>query len=116
MGGVNSAAHFGNYSDNRPNYCNQNLYVQPPTRGGSIDYRNPMTPQPPLPHSPYDDKASAVGRMPAGSRSRGPLMDVSLSQLDQAHNGVHDAEDVPPRPPPPRSEGKSFIFSSSKLI
>ena len=68
MGGANAVAHFSNYSDNRPNYCNQNLYVQPPTRGGSIDYRNPMTPQPPLPHSPYDDKAS--GRMPAGSRSR----------------------------------------------
>jgi len=119
MGGANAgAAHFGNYSDNRPNYCNQNLYVQPPTRGGSIDYRNPMTPQPalPLPHSQpmspiYDDKGSVSARMGGVSalsgRSRGPLMDVSLSQLDQAvaHNGApHDAHDAPPRPPPPRTE------------
>ena len=99
----------GNYSD-RPNYCNQNLYVQPPTRGGSVDYRNPLTPQPPLPppvnaNGTYDDKN---GRLTG--RSRGPIMDVSLSQLDHNHgnhmNGTGDGGDIdaPPRPPPPRSE------------
>ncbi|XP_045029433.1 tight junction protein ZO-1 isoform X3 [Daphnia magna] len=109
-GSANSgAAHFANYAD-RPNYCNQNLYVQPPTRGGSVDYRNPLTPQPALPHSagpgPYNaDDKSNLSRL--AGRSRGPLMDVSLSQLDHHNNhmnGHADGEDAPPRPPPPRSD------------
>ncbi len=106
-GGTPGGPHFSNYAD-RPNYCNQNLYVQPPTRGGSVDYRNPLTPQPPLPHSagpPYEDKSN-LSRLTG--RSRGPLMDVSLSQLDHHHhmngNGHADGEDAPPRPPPPRSD------------
>lgn len=110
-------SHFSNYADNRPNYCNQNLYVQPPTRGGSVDYRNPLTPQPPLP--PYagggEDKGN-VSRL--AGRSRGPLMDVSLSQLDAGQQQAHhsqpyptlmnghgpDEQDAPPRPPPPRGD------------
>lgn len=104
-GGGAAGPHFSNYAD-RPNYCNQNLYVQPPTRGGSVDYRNPLTPQPALPHSggPYEDKSN-LSRL--AGRSRGPLMDVSLSQLDHHHhhvNGHADGEDAPPRPPPPRSD------------
>ena len=105
--GAGAGPHFSNYAD-RPNYCNQNLYVQPPTRGGSVDYRNPLTPQPPLPHSAgpsYEDKSN-LSRLTG--RSRGPLMDVSLSQLDHHHhmngNGQADGEDAPPRPPPPRSD------------
>lgn len=107
----------GNYSDNRPNYCNQNLYVQPPTRGGSVDYRNPLTPQPPLPlpvnaNGTYDDKNSASVGRPIG-RSRGPIMDVSLSQLDHMNGTTGDGGDIdaPPRPPPPRSEE---YYSSSR--
>ena len=107
-----AAAHYSsNYAD-RPNYCNQNLYVQPPTRGGSVDYRNPLTPQPALPHAapaPYEQDKSNLSRLTG--RSRGPLMDVSLSQLDhhqhhQQHMNGHapDGEDAPPRPPPPRSD------------
>ena len=115
-----NAGHFANYSENRPNYSNQNLYVQPPTRGGSVDYRNPLTPQPSLPHAmgPYEDKSN-LSRMVG--RSRGPLMDVSLSQLDQPiasqNNQINgeDAEDVPPRPPPPRPEGNNDKETSQVL-
>lgn len=116
-----SGAHFngnGNYSDNsRTNYCNQNLYVQPPTRGGSVDYRNPLTPQQALPnggqaYGEQDNKPGGGNLSRLGGRSRGPLMDVSLSQLDhqqqQQHhhhmNGHGEGEDIPPRPPPPRTE------------
>lgn len=106
-GTANAGPHFANYAD-RPNYCNQNLYVQPPTRGGSVDYRNPLTPQPALPHSagPYNsEEKSNLSRL--AGRSRGPLIDVSPSQLDHHNNhmnGHADGEDAPPRPPPPRSD------------
>ncbi|XP_046452173.1 tight junction protein ZO-1-like isoform X4 [Daphnia pulex] len=110
-GGGGAGPHFANYAD-RPNYCNQNLYVQPPTRGGSVDYRNPLTPQPPLPHSagpapPYNSNEDKSNLSRLAGRSRGPLMDVSLSQLDHHNNhmnGHADGEDAPPRPPPPRSD------------
>ncbi|KAM0728938.1 Tight junction protein ZO-1 [Formica fusca] len=59
-------------------YSSQNLYVPPPTR------------------QPLDDKSNLVPR----GRSRGPLMDVSLSQLDLPATPTVD----PPRPPPPRPE------------
>ncbi|XP_012281460.1 tight junction protein ZO-2 isoform X2 [Orussus abietinus] len=59
-------------------YSSQNLYVPPPTR------------QPP------EDKNNLAPR----GRSRGPLMDVSLSQLDLPATPTVD----PPRPPPPRPE------------
>jgi tight junction protein 1 len=110
-GGGGGGPHFANYAD-RPNYCNQNLYVQPPTRGGSVDYRNPLTPQPPLPHSaglgPYNNNEDKSNLSRLAGRSRGPLMDVSLSQLDHHNNHMNghaaDGEDAPPRPPPPRSD------------
>jgi len=60
-------------------YSSQNLYVPPPTR------------------QPLEDKSNLVPR----GRSRGPLMDVSLSQLDLPATPTMD----PPRPPPPRPEG-----------
>lgn len=64
-------------------YSSQNLYVPPPTR------------------QPLDDKSNLVPR----GRSRGPLIDVSLSQLDLP--ATPTAVD-PPRPPPPRAEGDYF--------
>ena len=60
-------------------YSSQNLYVPPPTR------------------QPLEDKSNLAPR----GRSRGPLMDVSLSQLDLPATPTVD----PPRPPPPRPEG-----------
>ncbi|KAK0090827.1 hypothetical protein PV326_004008 [Microctonus aethiopoides] len=59
-------------------YSSQNLYVPPPTR------------------QPIEDKSNLAPR----GRSRGPLMDVSLSQLDLPATPTVD----PPRPPPPRME------------
>ncbi|XP_034948893.1 tight junction protein ZO-1 isoform X2 [Chelonus insularis] len=59
-------------------YSSQNLYVPPPTR------------------QPVEDKSNLAPR----GRSRGPLMDVSLSQLDLPATPTVD----PPRPPPPRLE------------
>lgn len=64
-------------------YSSQNLYVPPPTR------------QPP------EDKNNLAPR----GRSRGPLIDVSLSQLDLPATPTVD----PPRPPPPRLEGTVFV-------
>lgn len=94
-------SHLASYAE-RANYCNQNLYVQPPTRGGSVDYRNPLTPQPPLPAPPSESHLSRLA-----GRSRGPLVDVSLSQLEpHQHANGHspDDTDAPPRPPPPRAD------------
>ncbi|XP_046625756.1 tight junction protein ZO-1 isoform X6 [Neodiprion virginianus] len=59
-------------------YSSQNLYVPPPTR------------------QPMEDKSNLAPR----GRSRGPLLDVSLSQLDLPATPTVD----PPRPPPPRPE------------
>jgi hypothetical protein len=110
----------GNYLDglSGPNYSSQNLYVQPPTRSGHPTHQ----------HNLVEDKSNLVPR----GRSRGPLLDVSLSQLDRpatpvglphhhAHShscsrsGLDDASPSlgppdplgsPPRPPPPRPEGE----------
>lgn len=65
-------------------YSSQNLYVPPPTR---------------LPSSSSEDKSNLAPR----GRSRGPLMDVSLSQLDLPATPTQ-AHKEPPRPPPPRPE------------
>ena len=59
-------------------YSSQNLYVPPPKR------------------QTVDDKSNLAPR----GRSRGPLLDVSLSQLDLPATPTQD----PPRPPPPRPE------------
>nr|CAD7419476.1 unnamed protein product [Timema poppensis] len=99
-------ASHGNYLDSlsAPNYSSQNLYVQPPTRHQHQ-------------HTLVEDKSNLLPR----GRSRGPLLDVSLSQLDRpatpvGHHSQHSRsrsglEEVgppdpqgPPRPPPPRPE------------
>lgn len=113
----------GNYLDglSGPNYSSQNLYVQPPTRSGHPTHQ----------HNLVEDKSNLVPR----GRSRGPLLDVSLSQLDRpatpvglphhhAHShscsrsGLEDASPSlgppdplgsPPRPPPPRPEGECHL-------
>lgn len=69
----------GEYLSGTTSYSSQNLYVPPPTR------------------QPIEDKSNLVPR----GRARGPLMDVSLSQLDLPATPTVD----PPRPPPPRPEG-----------
>lgn len=69
----------GEYVSGTTSYSSQNLYVPPPTR------------------QPIEDKSNLVPR----GRARGPLMDVSLSQLDLPATPTVD----PPRPPPPRPEG-----------
>ncbi|KAK6635505.1 hypothetical protein RUM44_000757 [Polyplax serrata] len=93
----------GNYLENLSgaNYPTQNLYVQPPTRHSHQQH--------------FDDKSNLAPR----GRSRGPLLnDVSLSQLDRpstpqnatgnhhVHSRSRSGLEEPPRPPPPRSEGK----------
>ncbi|XP_067132749.1 tight junction protein ZO-1-like [Centruroides vittatus] len=84
-------------------WTNQNLYVQPPTRG---DYRSPVSPD-------CSEDKNNLSRM-QGGRNRGPLMDISLSQLDQpatplltghGHSRAPislEDEEPPPRPPLPR--------------
>lgn len=62
-------------------YSSQNLYVPPPKRPQANN---------------LDDKSNLAPR----GRSRGPLLDVSLSQLDLPATPTQD----PPRPPPPRPE------------
>lgn len=63
-------------------YSSQNLYVPPPKRQQASNN--------------LDDKSNLAPR----GRSRGPLLDVSLSQLDLPATPTQD----PPRPPPPRPE------------
>ncbi|CRK89457.1 CLUMA_CG003198, isoform D, partial [Clunio marinus] len=75
-------------------YSTQNLYVQPPTR--------------PSLSTLLDDKCNLTPR----GRSRGPLTDISLTQLDRpvtppttsGHSRSRSGIDEPPRPPPPRGE------------
>lgn len=75
-------------------YSTQNLYVQPPTR--------------PSLSTMLDDKCNLTPR----GRSRAPMTDISLSQLDRpstppttsGHSRSRSGIDEPPRPPPPRGE------------
>ncbi|XP_055551087.1 tight junction protein ZO-1 isoform X3 [Wyeomyia smithii] len=89
-------------------YSGQNLYVQPPTRPSAMSTLL------------VDDKSNLTPR----GRSRGPLTDISLQQLDRpstppgatSNRGMDGAPnssgharsrsiiDEPPRPPPPRGE------------
>ncbi|GFG33860.1 hypothetical protein Cfor_12812, partial [Coptotermes formosanus] len=120
----------GNYLDglSGPNYSSQNLYVQPPTRSGHSTHQ----------HNLVEDKSNLVPR----GRSRGPLLDVSLSQLDRpatpvglphhhshAHSrsrsgledgapslGPPDPLGGPPRPPPPRPEDYYSSGSSRRQL
>lgn len=110
------------------NYSSQNLYVQPPTRGGMHPHQSSL----------LDDKSNLLPR----GRSRVPLPDhVSLSQLDRpstpagagpaagsaagppgaglshsrSRSGIDDADGLsPPRPPPPRADGENYDFYSSR--
>lgn len=83
------------------NYSAQNLYVQPPTRPSAMS-------------TLLDDKSNLTPR----GRSRNPLMDVSLLQLDRPNtppgNGIRSGGDDPPRPPPPRVE-ENFYSSRRQL-
>ncbi|XP_062555755.1 tight junction protein ZO-1 isoform X3 [Armigeres subalbatus] len=89
-------------------YSGQNLYVQPPTRPSAMSTLL------------VDDKSNLTPR----GRSRGPLTDISLQQLDRpstppgatssrvgdgttsggGHSRSRSTVDEPPRPPPPRGE------------
>lgn len=70
-------------------YSSQNLYVPPPTR---------------QPAPSAEDKSNLAPR----GRSRGPLLEVSLSQLDLPATPTQPRSILePPRPPPPRPEGES---------
>ncbi|GAB6031940.1 hypothetical protein CHUAL_010327 [Chamberlinius hualienensis] len=83
-------------------YPNQNLYVQPPTRNDMYRQSN---------LNEQNEDKNNLTRM--SGRSRGPILDISLSQLDQpatpllhghAHSRVplgSEEEEPPPRPPPP---------------
>ncbi|CAN8014845.1 unnamed protein product [Ixodes persulcatus] len=88
-----ASPNFVDVTGARPHWSNQNLYVQPPTRG---DYRPPPPPE-------RADEKNNLSRGQAG-RNRGPLLDISLSQLDQpvGQPPSRDADGTPPRPPPPR--------------
>ena len=88
---------FGTMSNN---YSSQNLYVQPPTRPAAA--------------------AAATTMLDDRGRSRNPLMDVSLLQLDRpstpqtgGHIRSRSGIDEPPRPPPPR--GEDFYSSRRQL-
>lgn len=79
---------MGNNNQSRANWSNQNVYVQPPTRDTNVTH------------------TSSAARL---NRSRNPLSDISLTQLDQpatplqtGRDGQPISEDAPPRPPPPR--------------
>lgn len=92
-------------------YSSQNLYVQPPTRGGGGGGGAGNISSPPL----NDEKSNLTPR----GRSRGPLMDVSLTQLDRPstplnENTILRRSDEPPRPPPPR--GEDFYSSCRRQL
>ncbi|ENN70596.1 hypothetical protein YQE_12771, partial [Dendroctonus ponderosae] len=92
-------------------YSNQNLYVQPPTRnpnlnqnGSSFDEKaDPMLAS--GPNSLNDEKSNLAPR----GRSRGPLSEANLNQLDNrnsiaGYGRSKGGREEPPRPPPPRVE------------
>lgn len=92
-------------------YSNQNLYVQPPTRNPNLNSNtgfNEEKTEPSMSPNPgmLDDKSNLAPR----GRLRGPLSEANLSQLDRASSiggyGKSKRVDEPPRPPPPRAEGK----------
>lgn len=56
------------------------------------------------PNSLPEDKSNLLPR----GRTRGPLSDANLNQLDRNNMGSYGrskGRDEPPRPPPPRPEG-----------
>lgn len=105
---------FLDMMDTRHNYSAQNLYVQPPTRGvppSSHAHLHPL-------HNVGERLEDKNNLARLAGRSRGPILNVSLSQLDQPatpvlhgdNHGAEDGDDPPPRPPPPRPEGKTICL------
>ncbi|XP_019880421.1 tight junction protein ZO-1 isoform X2 [Aethina tumida] len=97
-------------------YSNQNLYVQPPTRNTNINqnggFEDKVDPNS-GPNSLPDEKSNLAPR----GRSRGPLSEANMNQLDNRNNmgsyGRSKGRDEPPRPPPPRAED---YYSSRRQI
>ncbi|XP_049278998.1 uncharacterized protein LOC125761682 isoform X5 [Anopheles funestus] len=104
-----------NYLNGTGSYSGQNLYVQPPTRPSAMSTLL------------ADDKSNLTPR----GRSRGPLTDISLQQLDRpstppgtssrtadsgaaGHSRSRSVVDEPPRPPPPR--GEDFYATRRQLM
>ncbi|KAI5747103.1 hypothetical protein M8J77_011004 [Diaphorina citri] len=79
------------------NYSSQNLYVQPPTRGG--------------PNNLLEDKSNLV---PRAGRSRNPLLDVSLSQLDRPVSPINNSMDSLGSPSGPNHK-RSHTLSHDSL-
>ncbi|XP_050085112.1 uncharacterized protein LOC126570982 isoform X4 [Anopheles aquasalis] len=127
--GYSHAAQVSNCSNMDDSYLNgggsysgQNLYVQPPTRPSAMSTLL------------ADDKSNLTPR----GRSRGPLTDISLQQLDRpstppgtssrtagggggadgslpvGHSRSRSAVDEPPRPPPPR--GEDFYATRRQML
>ncbi|XP_074027652.1 zonula occludens-like protein polychaetoid isoform X3 [Leptinotarsa decemlineata] len=98
-------------------YSNQNLYVQPPTRNPNLNQNGSFEEkldQNSGPNSLPDEKSNLAPR----GRSRGPLSDTNLGQLEGNRNsiagyGLVKAREEPPRPPPPRAED---YYSSRRQI
>ncbi|RWS16821.1 tight junction protein ZO-1-like protein [Dinothrombium tinctorium] len=98
----------------RAGWSNQNVYVQPPTRGDFLrqptDDKNNLTRL--QQQQQHQQQQSPLGSQQGFGRNRGPIAEISLTQLDQpatplltkdSRNGCNDDnEDPPPRPPPPR--------------
>lgn len=97
-------------------YSNQNLYVQPPTRNTNLNQNGGFEDKVDLnsgPNSLPDEKSNLAPR----GRSRGPLSEANMNQLDNRNNmgsyGRSKGRDEPPRPPPPRAED---YYSSRRQI
>ncbi|KAK2721760.1 tight junction protein ZO-2-like isoform X3 [Artemia franciscana] len=89
--GTNGPAENGHDSMGSPyqhHYSTQNLYVQSPTRHSGTDIRVSMNG-----FRSLDDKSNLTRQT---GRSRGPITDLGVGSLD--------AEEIPPRPPPPRGD------------
>lgn len=108
-GAVNNFYKGDDFLTSGQSYSNQNLYVQPPTRNSNLNNSNggfdDKTEPSSGPNSLPEDKNNLAPR----GRSRGPLSEANLSQLDSRNNmggyGRSKGRDEPPRPPPPRAEG-----------
>lgn len=104
MSSCSNGADSGTIAGANTSYSSQNLYVSQPTRS---NYNNSLN----------DDKSNLTPR----GRSRGPLMEPSLAQLDRppspleenSHMRSRSGIDEPPRPPPPRGEE---YYSTRKKI
>ncbi|XP_013775348.1 tight junction protein ZO-1-like [Limulus polyphemus] len=98
-----SPTNFIDVSSTRPQWSNQNLYVQTPTRG---DLRPPLL-------SDQSESKNNLTKVQSG-RNRGPLMGISLSHLDQPATPLltghghsrglltTEGDEPSPRPPLPR--------------